>query len=82
MLFALFWNGDAFGSKIAFYGVKGKVFHPSLVNVVFHRDAKAFQIGMLIDVGSHGLGLDVFLGFGFDGNDTLFGLDGEVNLDF
>ena len=79
-LFVLFWNRDAFGSEIAFDGVEGKVFHPALVNVVFHRDPKAFQIGMPIDEGSHGLGLDVLFGFGLDGDDALFGLDGEVNL--
>lgn len=49
---------------MAFNGVERQVFHPTLVNVVQHRDAETFQIRMLVDICFERLHLDVFLGLG------------------
>lgn len=49
---------------MAFNGVERQVFHPTLVNVVQHRDAETFQIRMLVDICFERLRLDVFLGLG------------------
>lgn len=52
--FPLLRNRYTFGTKIPFNCVERKILHPTLVNVVLHRDAEAFENWMLVDVGAHG----------------------------
>lgn len=42
---------NAFCAKITFYGIKRDILHPALINVVQHRDAETFEVGMFVDVG-------------------------------
>ena len=50
-LFPLLRNRYTFGAKVTFNCVERKILHPTLVNVVLHRDAEAFEGGMFVNVG-------------------------------
>ena len=59
-----------------------KIFHPTMVNVVQHGYAEAFQIRMPVYIGFERLGFDVLLCLGLNGDNSLFCLDSKVNLAF
>ena len=75
-------NRDSFGTQVALNGVEGQIFHPTLVNVVLHGGAKAFKMGMHVNVRLQGLRFDVFFSFDLNRDDALFGLDSEINVHF
>ena len=49
-VFPLLRNRYTFGAKIPFNCVERKILHPTLVNVVHHRDAEAFEGRMFVNV--------------------------------
>ena len=77
-LFSVLRHWNPFSAEITLDCIERKVLHPVLINVVQHREPKAFQVGMFADEGLKGFGLDVFFGLDFNGDNSLFGLDGEV----
>ena len=82
LLFTLFGHRNTLCAKIPFNCVERKILHPTLVNVVLHRDAEAFEGGMFVNVGLKRLALDVFFSLGFYWDDSFFCLDGEIYLAF
>ena len=82
VLFPLLRNRYAFSAKVTFNCVKRNILHPTLVNVVLHRDAEAFEGGMFVNVGLKRFALDVFFSLSFYWDDSIFCLDGEIYLAF